>query len=258
LTDLDDIQVGRFLTRREVLLLIGASGTAAFLAACTPSALQSLVPSASATTGPLATGSALPACVVRPALTEGPYFVDEKLLRGDIRSDPSSGAVKEGVRLDLAFAVSKIGAACDPYPDVLVDVWHCDGLGVYSDVSDPSFNTVGQKWLRGYQVTDGDGKARFTTIYPGWYQGRTGHIHFKIRSDPPASSGLEFTSQLFFDDGLSDRVFALAPYSLKGTRSLRNDGDGIFGQSNGMLTLAASGDPPSGLVSTFEIGLQVG
>ena len=264
-TDRDDIQVGRVLTRREMLALLGASGTAAFLAACTPSALQSLAPTASPTTGALASAtasaseSALPACVVRPELTEGPYFVDEMLERSDIRADPATGAVKEGVPLELAFAVSKVGAgSCDPYPDVLVDVWHCDALGVYSDVSDPGFNTVGQKWLRGYQVTDADGMARFTTIYPGWYQAARCTSTSKIRSDAAALSGLEFTSQLFFDDAVSDGVFVLAPYAQKGTRTLRNDGDGIFGQSNGQLTLTLSGDSGSGFSTTFDIGLQVG
>jgi len=257
-TERDDIQIGRILTRREMLVLLGASGTAAFLAACTPSALQSLAPTASPTTaaGATASGSALPACVVEPALTEGPYFVDEKLQRSDIRPDPGTGAVSEGVPLDLTFAVSKVGgSSCQAYPDVLVDVWHCNALGHYSDIS--SEGTLGQKFLRGYQVTDSAGKAHFTTIYPGWYQGRAVHIHFKIRSDPAASSGLEFTSQLFFDDTLSDQVFAVAPYSQEGARSTRNDNDGIFQQSNGLLTLAPSGDPTTSFSTTFEVGLQV-
>jgi protocatechuate 3,4-dioxygenase beta subunit len=257
-TDLDDIQIGRLLSRRDVLVLFGASGTAAFLAACTPSALQSLAPTSNPNTaaGASASTSALPACVVEPALTEGPYFVDEKLLRSDIRPDPSSGAVSQGAQLNLAFAVSKVGgSSCQAYPDVLVDVWHCDALGHYSDIA--SEGTLGQKFLRGYQVTDASGNASFTTIYPGWYQGRTVHIHFKIRSDPAASSGLEFTSQLFFDDTLSDQVFAVAPYSQKGQRSTRNDWDGIFQQSNGVLTLAPSGDPSNGFSATFEVGLQV-
>jgi len=100
--------------------------------------------------------------------------------------------------------------------------------------------------------------ARFTTVYPGWYQDRTVHIHFKIRSDPAAGRGLEFTSQLFFDDAVSDQVFALAPYSQKGTRTLRNDGDGIFQQGGSHLTLALSGDAASGYATPFDIGLQVG
>lgn len=96
MTDRDDIPVGGILTRREMLVLMGASGTAAFLAASTPAALPSLAPSASPTTSGLATSSAapLPACIVRPELTEGPYFVSEKLERSDIRSHPATRAVK--------------------------------------------------------------------------------------------------------------------------------------------------------------------
>jgi protocatechuate 3,4-dioxygenase beta subunit len=269
--DSDDVLIGRILTRREALALFGATGAAAFLAACAPSgsgssstagtsAATAAAGSASATAGASASGVAgVPSCIVRPALTEGPYFVDEKLQRADIRSDPRSGTVKEGLPLALTFAGSKIaGGACTPFQGALVDVWHCDALGVYSDVQDPSFNTSGQKWLRGYLVTDANGFAAFTTIYPGWYQGRAVHIHFKIRTDASASSGLEFTSQLFFDDTVSDQVYTRAPYSQKsGQRSVRNANDGIFGQSGGNLTLQLTGDPQNGYAATFPIGVQV-
>ena len=80
-----------------------------------------------------------------------------------------------------------------------------------SDVTDPSFNSVGKKFLRGHQMTDAAGVARFTTIYPGWYPGRTVHIHFKIRTEPAAARGYEFASQLYFDDALTDRVHARDP-----------------------------------------------
>src|SRR5204862_5959516 len=93
-----------------------------------------------------------PPCVVRPEQTEGPYFVDERLNRSDIRSDPSDGLVKEGFLLELALRVHKIGGSdCTPLAGVVVDVWHCDALGVYSDVRDRSFDTRGKKFLRGYQ-----------------------------------------------------------------------------------------------------------
>jgi protocatechuate 3,4-dioxygenase beta subunit len=266
--DKDDVLIGRVLSRREVLALFGATGTAAFLAACAPAgtstpggtAAGSAAGSASATAaGASASGVAAPSCIVRPALTEGPYFVDEKLQRADIRSDPTSGTVKEGLPLALTFAVSRIeGGSCTALQGALVDVWHCDALGAYSDVQDPGFNTAGQKWLRGYLVTDANGRAAFTTIYPGWYQGRAVHIHFKIRTDAAAASGLEFTSQLFFDDTVSDQVFARAPYSQKGgQRGVRNENDGIFEQSGGNLTLQLTGDPTSGYAATFPIGVQV-
>ena len=271
--DRDDVQIGRVLSRREVLVLFGAVGTAAALAACAPGASSS-AGAASATSGTAgasaspsaaigaavtaSAAAALPSCIVRPAETEGPYFVDEKINRSDIRPDPSTGALSEGAKLDLTFAVAKIsGTSCTAYANVLVDVWHCDALGVYSDVSDPGFQTSGKKFLRGYQVTDASGLAKFTTIVPGWYQGRTVHIHFKIRSDPASGGGLEFTSQLFFDDGDIDKIHADQPYAQKGQRTLRNVGDGIYQGGGDQLLLSLTGGS-SGYASTFDIGLQVG
>jgi protocatechuate 3,4-dioxygenase beta subunit len=126
---------------------------------------------------------------------------------------------------------------------------------VYSDVSDPGFNTAGQKFLRGYQVTGTDGVARFTTIYPGWYRGRAVHIHFKIRSSVAASSAYEFTSQLFFDDSLTDQVHAGQPYVSKGQRDLRNSQDGIYNQGGSQLVLNVS-ETADGYAATFDIALD--
>jgi protocatechuate 3,4-dioxygenase beta subunit len=254
--DDDDSPIGRILTRREVLALLGGSG-AALLAACAPGALASPTPttssqpsSTSATTAAAASAATttLPSCIVRPAVTEGPYFVDEKLNRSDIRADPTNGTVKAGAPLTLTFLVSRVsGSSCAALSGATVDVWHCDALGVYSDASDPSFNTKGQKFLRGYQTSDASGKAQFTTIYPGWYQGRAVHIHFKIRTGTS-----EFTSQLFFDDALNTQVFGQAPYSQKGTRGIMtNAADGIF-NSKLLLTVTKNGDAYS---ATFDIGL---
>jgi protocatechuate 3,4-dioxygenase beta subunit len=274
----DDRQVGRILSRREVLALFGTAG-AAILAGCAPGISESeqrasqptqtprsgstSVPTAAtlqgaptaAATEALADTGTLPSCIVRPEQTEGPYFVNEMLNRSDIRSDPSTGEVKEGLPLQIRMRVSQIGDVCAPLAGAQVDIWHCDALGVYSDTTDPGFNTVGYKFLRGYQVTDANGMAQFTTIYPGWYQGRTVHIHFKIRTDPNSEVGEEFTSQLFFDDSLTDQVHAQEPYAGKGQRTLRNDGDGIFreGGDQLLLQLTPTGE---GYAATFDIGLQ--
>ena len=129
---------------------------------------------------------------------------------------------------------------------------------VSTRVSDRFGDTTGQAWLRGYQVTGADGVARFTTIYPGWYHGRAVHIHFKIRTDADAERGLEFTSQLFFDDAISDEVYAFKPYVGNGERGTRNANDGIFGQSGDQITLALVGSPQTGYTTTFEIGVDVG
>lgn len=243
----DDAQVGRILNRREALALLGAGG--ASLMAGVP-ALASLPDRR----------LRLPSCVVRPRQTAGPYFVDESLERSDIRSDPADGSVKEGARLRLRFHVSAIdGAGCRPLSGVLVDVWQCDALGVYSGVRDINgrFDTVGKSFLRGHQTTGPDGLARFTTIYPGWYEGRTVHIHFRIRTDPSSETGREFTSQLYFDDGFTDRVMTREPYaSRQGPRSVRNEADAIFRNGGDQLLLDVVEDG-AGYAASFEIGLQM-
>lgn len=262
--DDDDRPIGRVLTRREVLILAGSISGTAFIAACAPGAL-SPSPAATATAsagtptaGPTATAAAstaLPSCIVRPEATEGPFFVDELLDRSDIRSDPSDGSLRAGTPLILRFLVSRLdGTTCVPYEGAAVDVWHCDAEGAYSDVAQNG--TAGQKFLRGYQLTDASGMATFTTIYPGWYQGRAVHIHFKIRTEPGASSGFEFTSQLFFDDDLSDEVFAAEPYASNGERDQRNDTDSIYGETGDLLLLAVSAEG-EGYATLFDIGLQV-
>jgi len=250
----DDIPVGRILSRREVLTLIGTTGAAALLSSCLPQDLggggevSADLPALATSNATLPTG-----CVVRPELTEGPVFVEEELNRSDIRTDPSSGAVSEGVQLNLAFQVMQVAAAgCAPLAGAQVDVWHCDADGIYSDTTELGMHTVGQKFLRGYQITDENGLVNFTTIYPGWYEGRTVHIHFKIRT----TDGYDFTSQLFFDDTLTDEVFAQAPYNSRGERSLRNNNDGIFAQSGGQMMLATN-KVDTGYEATFDVALDL-
>lgn len=244
----DDKPIGRLLTRREAILLLGGAGAA--MIAGTGFNRFTL----RQTTTPTATP--VPACIVLPELTEGPYFVDEQLNRSDIRVEPSDGSVKEGVQLRIVFRVSDVTAnACKPFAGVQVDIWHCDALGVYSGVTDRSFDTTGQKWLRGYQITDENGIAEFITIYPGWYSGRTVHIHFKIRTDPDSEQGYEFTSQLFFEEAMSDKIHALAPYASKGRRDTLNEDDNIFQGSEGLLTLDVVEDE-EGYMATFDIGLD--
>jgi protocatechuate 3,4-dioxygenase beta subunit len=273
MSDNDDVVVGRLLSRREMLGLIGAAGVtgAAFIVGCGDDGDDATATSAAtrpggatqaatsaATTAPTAASTstgATPSCVVVPELTEGPYFVDEMLNRSDIRPDPSSGEVSEGDQLDITVNVSRVGGdgSCTPLANVQVDVWHCDALGVYSDVTDAGFDTTGQKFLRGYQDTDANGQARFVTIYPGWYQGRATHIHFKVRTE----DGSEFTSQWFFDDALSDQVHAQGAYASRGASGrLQNSGDNIFGGSDGLLTLDVQ-PSGAGYAATFDIGLAL-
>jgi protocatechuate 3,4-dioxygenase beta subunit len=267
--DDDDRPIGRILTRREVLALIGAGGAAAFLAACAPgggtsssasagaSTASSATPTAAASAGASASASAaiataLPACVVAPELTEGPYYLDVDLDRSDIRVNTADNVVSEGATLTLDWIVSQAdGSACVPLEGVVVDVWHCDALGDYSGVSGNTGN-----FLRGFQRTDANGRASFTTIYPGWYQGRAVHIHFKIRTDPDASAGFEFTSQLFFDDELSRAVYATGVYAQKGPQDQPNASDQIFNQSGGATLLAVTQEGDT-YRATFPIAVQL-
>ena len=265
----DETTPRRLLTRRQTLGLIGAAGVAGLAAAvgCSSSedkatATATRSATATGTTGATTTSAATATvtasaepvinCVAVPALTEGPYFVDELLNRSDIRTDPTTGAASPGTPLEITVRV--FNGACTPLPGAHVDIWHCDAAGKYSDES--ANNTVGQKFLRGYQVTDENGAVKFTTIYPGWYMGRAVHIHFKIRTYDGSSQTSTFTSQFFFDDAQTDAIYQQAPYSSHGSRDTRNSGDSIYGQSAGntVLTLTPSGN---GYASSFGIGMHI-
>jgi protocatechuate 3,4-dioxygenase beta subunit len=132
--DHDDRPIGQVLSRREALKLLSAIGVG-LLAGCAPGQTNPAQPTASSATGPAPTAPAAgtvaaPACIVRPEQTEGPYFVDEQLNRSDIRSDPATGAVKDGTPLALILRVAQIsGSACVPLAGALVDIWHCDADG---------------------------------------------------------------------------------------------------------------------------------
>lgn len=198
------------------------------------------------------------ACVVTPTQTEGPYFVDQRLNRSDIRSDPADGSLRSGVPLLLTLRVAATSTSgCTPLAGAMVDIWHCDADGAYSGTADPHFDTRGSRFLRGYQLSDREGIVRFTTIYPGWYPGRAVHIHFKVRATDSARRPVEFTSQLYFDDAFTDRVHVRDPYARRGQRRTRNEGDGIYRDGGSRLTLAAS-ETEHGCAASFEVALRAG
>ncbi|MCS6896794.1 MAG: intradiol ring-cleavage dioxygenase [Nitrospira sp.] len=231
------------VTRRAFLTGIGAAGATWLL-----ETTFSHRPAAAQDTEPF--------CIVRPQQTEGPYFVDERLNRSDIRSDPATGQITPGVPLRLRIRVMSVQSAdCRPLAGVLVDIWHCDAMGFYSDVRDPWFNTVGKKFLRGYQTTNDSGEVGFITVYPGWYPGRTVHIHVKIRT-AAARRNFDFTSQLYFDDGLTDLVHEQMPYGSRGPRTTRNRQDWIFRQGGDRLMLNPT-PTAEGYVATFTFGLRL-
>lgn len=226
------------ISRRKALLMLGASMLAGQASA--------------------QAAAARPSCIVTPEQTEGPYFSDFMLNRSDIRSDPTDGSIRQGTPLVLALRVHAVdGKRCAPLPGAIVDVWHCDATGSYSDAVDAQFDTRGKKFLRGYQVTDADGMVRFTSIYPGWYPGRAVHVHFKVRIKTRSGRDAEFTSQLYFPDSITDRVHASAPYARPGRQAPRNESDGLFRRGGRSLMLDVAGAPGGGYTGSFDIGIAL-
>ena len=163
-----------------------------------------------------------------PQQTEGPYFVDGMPNRSDIRSDPSDGSVQQGIPLHLIIHVYGLheNGSCAPLEGAKVDIWHANSQGIYSGIADQG--TIGKKFLRGYQLTDNNGTAKFTTIYPGWYQGRAIHIHDKVRTFSGSEKTLEWTSQLYFDNSINEQVHKQPPYSKHGPPDMTNEQDSIY------------------------------
>ena len=229
----DDVTIGRVLRRREALALIG--GSALF---CTSAGRAATL-----------------ACVARPAQTEGPFYVDEGLTRSDIRSDPTTGRVSPGATLDLTLALGAPDrGGCTPLRGAVVEIWQCDAAGRYSDVRDFSGSTRGERFLRGNQVTDAEGLARFVTIVPGWYEGRAVHIHFAVDALDGARRVRRFTSQVYFDDAFLDRMHAQAPYAARGPRRLRNADDFLYRNGGPQLVLDVR-EAGERLAARFDVGL---
>lgn len=198
------------------------------------------------------------ACVAAaPEKTIGPYFVEEDLERRDIRVDTSTGVAAPGVPLTLDWTFVDEDAGCAPVAGARVDLWHADGAGAYSD--EASEGTAGRTFLRGHQVTGADGRVAFTTVYPGWYPGRTVHMHVRIRiTGASGATVYDFTTQIFFDDAVTDAVYAAAPYSARGARTTRNADDGIYGADGATLLMPVTGSNATGRAGSFTFGLRAG
>src|SRR5919112_63336 len=199
-----------------------------------------------------------------PQQIEGPYFVDDMPNRSDIRPDPSDGSVQEGVPLSLVLHVYDIdNGSCIPLSGAQVDIWHANSQGVYSGVQD--VGTGEMMYLRGYQLTDDNGTVRFTTVYPGWYEGRAIHIHVKVRTFEGSEKTLEWTSQFYLNNSISEQVHTQPPYSNHGSVPMTNEEDFIYtGPSTDGLVKANTGqhlllnpdEEGPGYTTTFNIGLN--
>lgn len=162
-------------------------------------------------------------CVLSPEQIEGPFYVGGEAFRSDITEDRAGIPLKIRVRVQSATTCKRIAGAT-------VEVWHTDAGGAYSGI-----NGAETAFLRGQQTSDGGGRATFQTIYPGWYIGRTAHIHVKVH----LAGTVVHTGQLYFDDAVTDAVYAHEPYASRGPRTTTNASDGIYaaGGARSKLTL---------------------
>lgn len=215
------------LDRRRAFAALGTVSLGALLGAC---GSGDAADRTTATTDEDAFAGA-GSCRVTASQAEGPFYFDAGAIRSDVRED------RRGVPLRVAIRVREAGD-CAPLPDAVVDIWHCDASGVYSGFDAGE----GERFLRGAQVTDRNGAVEFLTIYPGWYPGRTPHIHAKVHLDRRTM----LTTQLYFDDAISERVYARPPY--EPGRDATNRGDGIFDPSL-VLALREDGDGYRGAIS---------
>jgi len=192
--------------------------------------------------GPAGVASGVVTCVLAPEQTEGPYYLDDHKVRRNITEG------RPGVPLTLRLTVVDV-STCRAIEGAAVDIWHCDAGGVYSGTSVQ--DTEDERFLRGIQRTDAKGLALFKTIYPGWYSGRTVHIHVMVH----LGGNVVHTGQLYFPDALTDAVYKRLPYRRRPGRDTRNAADSIFrnGGRRSTLRLTKSG---SSYVGSITMGVQ--
>lgn len=233
---------------RNSLGLMGAG--AIILDACSKSSSGGSSSSSSTST---TTGS----CIVSPEETEGPYpyptgEINNPLNRTDITES------KTGIPLSLVFTVVNTNNSCAVISNARVDIWHCDKDGYYSGYANqPGYlgtqSYVGSTFLRGYVLTDSNGQAKFTTIYPGWYTGRATHIHIEVF----INNVLKKTTQVAFSETISDAVHTSSLYSAHGVNTTRNASDTVFSDSISSELLTLSGSLTAGYTGTYTIGIAL-
>ena len=225
--------------RREAIGMLGGAGAALALG-CGGESLTS--PSTTTTTTTTIPGSSS-TCAVTPTETIGPYPSLTDLIRSDIREG------KSGTTLTLTITVFNTNDSCNPVSGASVEIWQCDAAGNYSQYG----SQAAQTYLRGIQTTNGNGDVTFTTVYPGWYQGRATHIHVEVVRN---GSSVKVT-QIAFPESANSAVYATGVYASRGSNPTSNSSDGIFADSLASELATVSGDPTSGYTATFRVGIAV-
>ena len=192
--------------------------------------------------GPAAVEAGSVSCVLTPEMTEGPYYITgEKVRRNITDGHPGTPLI---LRLKVVDA-----STCKPISGATVDIWHADAAGNYSGFGAGSGSRT---FMRGIQRTDANGVATFRSVYPGWYQGRTVHIHVKVH----VRGRVVHTGQLFFSDALTDRVYRNAPYTKRPNRTTRNANDSIFVNGGRRSMLAVSRRVAGGYLGKITMGVH--
>jgi len=195
------------------------------------------------------------ACTLTPEQEEGPFYVDEGLLRSDVTDGQT------GIAMTLVITVVGQGT-CTPVEGAAIDIWSANHLGEYSDESQQG--TVGQKYLRGIQLTDAAGQVRFTSLYPGWYAGRACHVHLKVRIGGTAAttsydstgSTVAHGGQLFFPSDQNDALRALYPDDTNSF--INNDADRVYtGQGGAAALVTLTGTATNGFTASVTVAVAV-
>ena len=236
------------LTRREAFGMLGAVG-ATVAAACggvTPtSPSAATTPGTTMTPTPPTTGAA--ACAVSPSETQGPYPSVTRFMRSDIREGSA------GIPLVLVFTVVNVNNTCSPVANANVEIWQCDAAGHYSEYSQGGYDGRAQTFLRGTQTTDSAGRVTFTTVYPGWYQGRATHIHIEVTVNGRSVK----VTQIAFPEAINAQVYRTGVYASRGNNPTSNASDMVFSDSLSQELAVMSGDAASGFTGTYSVGVAV-
>jgi len=227
--------------RREALGAMGAAAGAAIAIGCGSGSPTS--PTDTSSSGTTPTGSTNAACAVTPGETAGPYPSLTDIVRSDIRDG------RTGTLLALTVKVVNVNAACAVVQNANVEVWHCDSSGSYSEYG----TQTAQTYLRGIQTTNSNGEVTFTTIYPGWYQGRATHIHVEVTTNSVSRK----VTQIAFPESINNTVYRNGVYASRGSNPTSNLADGIFADSLSSELVTPAGDPASGYAASCQIAIAL-
>lgn len=231
-------------------LIIGAASTSVLAVACkkdNTAGDTATTGSSSASTPPTSSNG----CTVAPTETEGPFPTHTPA--SYVRSDITDG--RTGYKLTVKIIVLSNSNSCNPLTNAMVDIWHCDKDGNYSEYGGSGMQATDYTsvhFLRGRQTTDSSGLVTYTSIFPGWYSGRSTHIHVHVYN----SSGTSLkVTQIAFPEGSGSAVALVNGYSKGLTGYTYNASDNVFSDSYATEIAAVTGNTTDGFVLIMSISV---